>query len=131
MSGGSPMRVFMTGATGVIGSRVLPLLMQAGHDVTATSRSPQNREALRRQHATPVEVDLFDVASLRRVIADHDVVINLATHIPTSAAKMMLPWAWRKNDRIRRDGSAAIATAARQQNVGRMIQESFAPIYVD
>jgi len=125
------MRVFMTGATGVIGSRALPLLIQAGHDVTAASRSPQNREALRRQNVTPVEVDLFDVASVRRAIARHDAVINLATHMPASAAKMMLPWAWRENDHIRRDGSAAIAMAARQENVGRMIQESFAPIYVD
>jgi 2-alkyl-3-oxoalkanoate reductase len=125
------MRVFMTGATGVIGSRALPLLIQAGHEVTAASRSAENREALRRQNATPVEVDLFDVASVRRAIARHDAVINLATHMPASAAKMMLPWAWRENDRIRRDGSAAIAMAARQENVGRMIQESFAPIYVD
>jgi 2-alkyl-3-oxoalkanoate reductase len=125
------MRVFMTGATGVIGSRAVPLLIQAGHEVTAASRSLQNREALRRQNATPVEVDLFDVASVRRAIARHDAVINLATHMPASAAKMMLPWAWRENDRIRRDGSAAIAMAARQENVGRMIQESFAPIYVD
>lgn len=125
------MRVFMTGATGVIGSRAVPLLIRAGHNVTAASRSPQNREALRRQNATPVEADLFDVGSLRRAMRGHDAVINLATHMPASARKMMLPWAWRANNRIRRYASAAIATAARAEGLGRMIQESFAPIYVD
>ena len=124
------MRVFITGATGVIGSRAVPLLLQAGHTVTAASRSEHNREALRNAGAAPVDVDLFDVVSLRGVMAGHDAVINLATHIP-SAKKIMFRRAWRTNDRIRREGSAAIATAAIAEGVGRMIQESFAPLYPD
>ena len=59
------MRVFITGATGVIGSRVVPLLLQAGHTITAASRSERNREALRKDGTAPVDVDLFDVGSLR------------------------------------------------------------------
>jgi nucleoside-diphosphate-sugar epimerase len=125
------MRVFVTGATGVIGTRAVPLLIGAGHQVTAVSRSAANRDMLRRAGATPVEADLFDVTSLRRAMVGHDAVINLATHIPSSAKKMMLRWAWRTNDRIRREGSAAIATAARAEGLGRMIQESFAPMYPD
>ena len=125
------MRIVITGATGVIGSRAVPLLLQAGHTVTAASRSERNREALRRAGAAPVNVDLFDLNSVRRVIAGHDAVINLATHIPSSAVKIMIRWAWRTNDRIRRDASAAIATAAIAEGVGRMIQESFALIYPD
>ena len=125
------MRVFITGATGVIGSRAVPLLLQAGHAVTAASRSEHNREALRRAGAAPADVNLFDVDSVRRVIRGHDVVINLATHIPSSAVKIMIRWAWRTNDRIRREASAAIATAANAEGVGRMIQESFALIYPD
>jgi len=125
------MRIFLTGATGVIGSRALPLLLQAGHTVTAASRSEHNRNALRSAGAAPVDVDLFDVNSVRRAIAGHDVVINLATHVPSSAVKIMIRWAWRTNDRIRREASAAIATAAIAEGVGRMIQESFALIYPD
>ncbi len=125
------MRIFITGATGVIGSRAVPLLLQAGHSLTAASRSEHNREALRRAGAAPVNVDLFDVSSVRRVIAGHDAVINLATHIPSSAVKIMIRWAWRTNDRIRREASAAIATAAIAERVGRMIQESFALMYPD
>jgi nucleoside-diphosphate-sugar epimerase len=109
----------------------VPLLLQAGHAVTAASRSEHNREALRRAGAAPADVDLFDVDSVRRVIGGHDVVINLATHIPSSAVKIMIRWAWRTNDRIRREASAAIATAANAEGVGRMIQESFALIYPD
>ena len=125
------MRVFITGATGVIGSRAVPLLIQAGHDVTAVTRSAANREVLSRVGAVPVEADIFDVASLRRAMTGHDAVINLATHMPPSARKMLLPWGWSMNDRIRRYASAAIATAAREVGAERMIQESFAPIYVD
>jgi len=125
------MRIFLTGATGVIGSRALPLLLQAGHTVTAASRSEHNRNALRSAGAAPVDVDLFDVNSVRRAIAGHDVVINLATHVPSSAVKIMIRWAWRTNDRIRREASAAIATAAIAEGVGRMIQESFALLYPD
>ena len=124
------MRIFMTGATGVIGSRVVPQLLEAGHSVTAASRSEHNRAALRRAGAAPVNVDMFDVDSLRRAVAGHDAVINLATHIP-SPKKIMFRWAWRTNDRIRREASAAIATAATAEGVGRMIQESFAPLYPD
>lgn len=125
------MRVFVTGATGVIGSRAIPLLVKAGHQVSALSRSTTNREQLRRAGVSTVEADLFDPTSLRRAVAGHDAVVNLATHMPSSAKRMMLPWAWKMNDRIRRDGSAAVAAAARAEGVQRMIQESFAPIYVD
>jgi nucleoside-diphosphate-sugar epimerase len=125
------MRVFVTGATGVIGARALPLLIEAGHQVTALSRSAKNHEQLRRLGASAVEANLFDVASLRRVMAGHDAVVNLATAMPSSAKRMMLPWAWRTNDHIRREGSAAVAAAARAEGVERLIQESFAPIYVD
>ena len=125
------MRVFMTGATGEIGRRAVPLVIAAGHRVTAVSRSIRSREILTQLGATPVEVSLFDVAGLRRVLAGHDTVVNLATHVPSSSMKMLMRWAWRENDRIRREGSLAIATAARAEGVTRLVQESFGLIYPD
>ena len=125
------MHVFVTGATGVIGTRVLPLLIEAGHTVTAAARSPANRQSIERLGAKPVEASLFDVDSLRRAIAGHDAVLNLATHIPSSSTKMLMRWAWRTNDRIRRNGSAAVAAAAHASGVRRFVQESFAPMYAD
>lgn len=115
----------------MIGSRVVPLLLKDRHHVTALARSRASWDAAERRGAKPVEADLFDVGSLRRAMARHDVVINLATSIPSSATKMMMPGAWRANDRIRRDGSAAVAEAASAEGVNRLIQESFAPIYPD
>ena len=81
--------------------------------------------------AKPVEADLWDAAGLRRAMAGHEVVINLATHIPASTRAMLLPWAWPPTIGSVDYGSAAIATAARAEGVERMIEESFAPIYPD
>jgi nucleoside-diphosphate-sugar epimerase len=124
-------RVLVTGATGVVGRRVVPLLAAAGHRVSALGRTPEKRASLERLGATAVDVDLFDVEGLRRALDGHDAVVNLATHMPRSTSHMLLPGAWRENDRVRRDGSAAVAEAARAAGVGRVIQESFAPIYED
>ena len=125
------MRVFITGATGEIGRRAVPLMIAAGHRVTAISRSAHNRDLLRHLGVVPVEADLFSVTSLRHALAGHDAVVNLATHVPSSSTKMLIRRAWRENDRIRTDASLAIATAARAEGLTRMVQESFALIYPD
>jgi 2-alkyl-3-oxoalkanoate reductase len=96
------MRVFMTGATGEIGRRAVPLMIVAGHRVTAVSRSAHNRDILRQLGATPVEADLFNVANLRRAVAGHDAVVNLATHVPSSSTMMLMRRAWRENDKFAR-----------------------------
>jgi len=120
-------RVFVAGATGVIGRRVVPLLVAAGHRVTAVGRALDKRAALERAGAAAIELDLFDPAAVRRAVAGHDVVINLATHIPASA-RAFFPGAWRETNRMRRLVSHSLATAA---GTSRFIQESFAPIYGD
>jgi 2-alkyl-3-oxoalkanoate reductase len=125
------MRVFITGATGVIGRRVLPLLLERGHEVTVLARrgSGSAHRDLVRQGAVVVEASLFDPPALSVAVAAHDVVINLATHMPPSSVRMFMPGAWRENDRIRRDGSANLVNAALGASVQRVIQESYAPIY--
>src|SRR5262249_23287362 len=125
------MRILVTGATGVIGRRVIPLLVQRGHEVTAVARSAEKAERLRRAGATPVVLDLFDRDAVGRAVAGHEVVINLATHIPSSTTAMFLPGAWRENDRVRREGSAILVDAAIAGGATRFVQESFAPIYAD
>ena len=125
------MRIFLAGATGVVGRRLVPLLTASRHRVTAVGRTAAKRATLARVGAEPVAVDLFDAAAVRKAVAHHDVVINLATHIPRSSLRMMLPGAWRENDRIRREASRILAEAARAAGTTRFIQESFAPIYED
>ncbi|MEO8622826.1 MAG: NAD(P)H-binding protein [bacterium] len=125
------MRVFVSGATGVIGRRVIPLLVQSGHAVTAMGRSNAKRAVLARSGAKAVDTDMFDRGALRRALDGHEAVINLATHMPSSSTRMLLRWSWRENDRLRREGAAALVDAALAAGVGRFIQESFAPVYED
>jgi nucleoside-diphosphate-sugar epimerase len=127
----SPARVLVTGATGVVGRLLLPQLLARGHRVTAVGRTAEKRAALNALGADAIALDILDADGARRSMAGHDAVINLATHMPSSLFKMLLPWAWRKNDRVRRDGSATLAQAALMAGVSRFIQESFAPVYGD
>lgn len=124
------MRIFITGATGVVGRRVIRSLLAAGHYVTAVVRSADKRRRLGDLGVNPVDVDLFDSQIVRRAVAGHEVVINLATRIPPSS-RAFLPGAWRENSRIRRVASANLAAASIAAGVERFVQESFAPIYKD
>jgi len=125
------MRILVSGATGVIGRRLVPLLLSAGHSVTALARNPESHERLERSGAHAATADLFDVASLKSAASDHDAIINLATHMPSAAWKMLFRPAWRLNDRIRTKGVANIVEAALSCGIGTLIQESFAPTYPD
>ena len=124
-------RILLTGATGVVGRRVLPLLVSAGHSVTAVGRTPEQQELLRAVGASPISMNVLSPASVRAAVAGHDVVINLATHMPSSMFRMFFRRSWRENDRIRRDGSAILASAAAAAGVRCFVQESFAPIHED
>src|SRR5262245_63667719 len=124
------MRIFLTGATRVIGRRVLPLLAAVDHGLAAQVSRPQSRAEIERAGAVPVHVDLFARDALQRAVAGHDAVINLATHLP-AGWRMFLPGAWAENDRIRRVASANLVDAAIAGGATRFIQESFAPVYPD
>jgi 2-alkyl-3-oxoalkanoate reductase len=124
-------RILLTGATGVIGRRVLPILLSAGHAVSAVTRNPEQAELLRAVGATPISMDLFDPASVRAAVAGHTAVINLATHMPSSMIRMLFRRSWRENDRIRREGAANLTAAAAAAGVRRFIQESFAPLHAE
>ncbi|MGQ0642649.1 MAG: NAD-dependent epimerase/dehydratase family protein [Gemmatimonadaceae bacterium] len=125
------MRIFVTGGTGVIGRRAIPLLLAQGHEVTAIGRTPESSRVLEYLGATAVMGDLFVAESMREAVNGHDAVVNLATRIPKGTIGPFLPRAWRQTDRIRNDASTILAAAAQFTGVRRFIQESFAPIYPD
>jgi 2-alkyl-3-oxoalkanoate reductase len=124
------MKVFLAGATGVLGRRALPRLVAAGHDVTAVARAPEKAELVRRLGATPVTVDLFDAGAVKEAVAGHEAVVNLTTHIPPTA-KAALPGAWKENERIRTEVSTNLVDAALAAGAGRYVQEALAFIYAD
>ena len=116
------MKVFVTGASGVIGRRAVPLLCKQDCEVTAVVRSPAARAELERHGAATVRVDLLDAAAVRRAVVGHDAVLNLATHMPRSSTAMFLPWNWRENDRLRRDASALLVDACLAAGVRHFVR---------
>ena len=124
------MKVFVAGGTGVVGRRLVPLLVGAGATVSAVARSEAKAAQLKKQGATPVRVDLFDPAAVDAAVAGHDAVINVATKIP-SGMRILMPGAFRENIRIRTEASQNLALAAVNARARTFIQESFAPTYPD
>ena len=109
------MKVFVIGASGVLGREALPQLRAAGHEVGVLDR-----------HTT----SMFDVEQLAAALTGYDAVINLATRIPLSA-KAVFASAWAENDRIRTEGSAALVEAASRAGVARIVQEGISFVYAD
>lgn len=122
------MKLFVTGATGAIGTYAVPALVAAGHEVTGVARSDAKAAWLRERGATPARVSIFDRAALAEAMAGHDAVVNLATHIP-DPSDARKPEAWAENNRIRTEGSAALVDAALEAGVGRFVQESITFAY--
>lgn len=125
------LKILVTGATGVVGRRLIPLLVGKGAEVLAAARSPRAHESLAKLGAAPVNADLFAPDTLRRAAAGCEVIVNLATHMPSSASQMLRRGAWKENDRVRKIGSANLVDAGLAQGVECFIQESFAPAYPD
>jgi 2-alkyl-3-oxoalkanoate reductase len=125
------MKIIVFGATGMLGRRVVPLLLAQGHAVTAAGRSRERLARLARLGASFATVDLFDRDAVARVMRGHEAVVNLTTQVPGTGARALLPIAWRGMDRVRREGSAIVADAAIAAGVERVVQESFALIYPD
>jgi nucleoside-diphosphate-sugar epimerase len=123
-------RVFVTGATGVMGTSVVSALQGAGHVVTGLARSDRKADELRARDVEPVFGTFFDEGSMAEAFAGHDVVCNMATNIPVGLSGMR-PGAWRVNDRIRSVGSRVVAAAARRAGVSRLVQESVTFHYAD
>jgi nucleoside-diphosphate-sugar epimerase len=124
------MKVFVTGATGVIGTRAVPALVAAGHEVTAVARSEEKAALVRSMGATPVTVDLFDADAIRRAVAGHEAVASLATNIPPMT-KAAFQKAWATNERLRTEASRHLVDAALATGACRFVQESICFPYLD
>ena len=124
------MKVFVAGATGVLGRATIPRLVAAGHEVRGAARSLEKAEQLRAQGAEPVTVDLFDPSSVRAAVDGCQGVIHMATNIPP-ITKAWRSGAWEVNDRLRREGTQVIADAGRDAGVEVLVKETVSFFYDD
>lgn len=124
------MKVFVTGATGVLGQAAAAALLADGHDVVGVARNAHKAAELSAAGVTPVSVNIFDGEALRELLAGFDAVCNLATAVPVGSAGLRRG-AWKVNDRVRVHGSRSVAEASRDAGVGILVQESVSFLYAD
>jgi nucleoside-diphosphate-sugar epimerase len=124
-------RVFLAGATGVIGRRLLPLLLSEGHQVTGMTRSPAGAERLRAAGAEAVVADAFAAEMLKRAVTEArpDAVIHQLTSIPKRIDPRKMERDFETNDRLRTEGTANLAAAAKAAGAKRFIAQSVAFFY--
>jgi nucleoside-diphosphate-sugar epimerase len=120
------MRVFLAGASGVIGQRLIPRLVQAGHAVGGLTRSPSKLELLSHLGAEAILCDVFDRDTLIRVVHDFkpDVMLNELTDLPDDAAQIRK--LSDRNARIRTEGNQILIEAARRGGSPKILAQSVA-----
>lgn len=125
------MRVFVAGATGVIGRRLVPQLRGAGHEVVGMTRSSERAAALREQGADAVVCDAFDASGVESAVGEAapDVVVNELTDIPSSIDPRKMEEQFATNDRLRIEGTANLVRAARAVGARRVVSQSIAFAY--
>jgi 2-alkyl-3-oxoalkanoate reductase len=125
-------KIFVAGATGVIGRRLIPLLVEGGHDVVGMSRSPRRAHSLEDFGARGVVGDVFDGGRLRRHLAaeNPDMVIHELTDIPRELGPGHAVEQFAANRRIRIEGTRNLVEAARDAGARRIVAQSYAHVYV-
>jgi len=123
------MRVLVVGASGVIGSRLVPQLTERGHQVTGTSRSAAKAGYLGSLGAEPVVLDVLDPDAVRAVVATArpDAIIYQATALAGISFSRTMDRAFGPTSRLRTAGTDILLAAAREQGVPKFIAQSFAP----
>ncbi len=128
-----PVRIFLAGASGVIGRRLVPLLLDAGHTIVGTTRSQEKAEELKARGVEPVVVDVFDADPLLEFAAwaRPDAVIHQLTDLPDVIDPARLADALARNSRLRIEGTSNLVAAARAAGARRLIAQSIAFAYED
>src|SRR3954453_6142509 len=122
------MRVFVAGASGALGSRLVPQLIDAGHDVTGTHKSPASAELLRALGARPVRVDLLDARAVRKAVLENEpeAIVNEVTALANAKWGRNFDKVFETTNQLRTKGTAALLAAGREAGVRRFVAQSFA-----
>ena len=124
------MRVFVVGASGAIGTRVVSQLIERGHEVIGTSTSPEKAERIRQLGAEPVVLDALAPRAARLAVleAEPDAIVHQATALADINFSRNLDRSFTQTNRLRTEGTDALLAAARETGVGRFVAQSFAPM---
>jgi 2-alkyl-3-oxoalkanoate reductase len=122
------MRVFVAGASGAIGTRLVPQLVDRGHEVIGTHHSPGTAERVRALGADPVALDLLDRAAVRRAVleAEPDAIVHQVTALAELSFSRNFDRTFAMTNRLRTEGTDALLAAAREAGVDRFVAQSFA-----
>jgi 2-alkyl-3-oxoalkanoate reductase len=120
------MRVFITGASGAIGTRLVAQLNDRGHEVIGTSRSPKSAERVRALGAEAVELDLLDARAVSKAVlaAQPDAIVHQATALADVRDLKHFDRSFAQTNRLRTDGTDALLAAAREAGVRRFVAQS-------
>jgi uncharacterized protein YbjT (DUF2867 family) len=120
------MRIFLAGATGLIGIRLVRLMSAEGHVIAAMTRTNGKIDGLRAAGVTPVLCDLFDEKSLTAAVKDFrpDIVVHQVTDLPDDIEKLadFLP----RNNRVRSEGTRNLLAAAQAAYSAGFLAQSIA-----
>jgi nucleoside-diphosphate-sugar epimerase len=122
------MRAFVVGASGAIGTRLVPQLIEHGHEVVGTARSPGNAERVRALGAEPVVLDLLDPRAVRKAVleAQPEAIVHEATALADATWGRNFDKVFAGTNALRTKGTHALLAAAREAGVRRFVAQSFA-----
>jgi nucleoside-diphosphate-sugar epimerase len=125
------MRIFLAGAAGAIGRRLVPLLVDAGHSVTGTTRSAATAKELERAGVAPAVLDVYDAPAVSAAMnaARPEVVFHQLTDLPRAFDEAKVAASYPNNARIRTEGTRNLVAAARDASARRFIVQSIAFAY--
>jgi 2-alkyl-3-oxoalkanoate reductase len=122
------MKVFIAGATGAIGQRLVPLLIDAGHEVVGTTRTPAKADGLRITGATPVVLDGHDLDAVRHAVIDAapEVVVHQMTALSGDLDLRHFAETFAETNRLRTKTTDHLLAAAVEAGARRFVAQSFA-----
>src|SRR5262245_25474077 len=122
------MRVFVVGASGAIGTRLVPHLLDRGHGVIGTATSPKRAERVSALGAEAMVLDLLDPRAVRQAVlaAEPEAIIHEATALANLSDFKHFDRSFAQTNRLRTEGTDALVAAAREVGVGRFVAQSYA-----
>jgi nucleoside-diphosphate-sugar epimerase len=123
------MRVMVIGASGVLGVRLVPQLVAAGHEVIGTHRQPATASRLRALGVQAVSLDLLDRDAVRAAVGEHgpEAIVDEATALGDAKFGRNLDKTFIPTNRLRIEGTDNLLATAAELGIGRVVAQSFAP----